>query len=257
MTVRGIDNHDVHMCLHQLADTVQNVRCHTNACTCKQPALGILCAVGVLDLLLNILDGDKSLQMAFLVDDRKLFLARLSEDLLGFLKRDTFLRGDQVLGRHVLGNLPGEILLELEIAVRDDADQLSFRIHDRNTGDAVLSHQVFGFLKGIVRSEREGIRDDAVLGALDLVDFFRLRFDRHVLVDDADSALACHSDGHTVFRHRIHAGAHDRNVEFDRLCQVCREVDLVRNHFRIGWNQQHVIKCNTLSNYFAQSSLLS
>ena len=151
--MRGIDNHDVHMCLHQLADTVQNVCCHTNACTCKQPALGILCAVGVLDLLLNILDGDKSLQMAFLVDDRKLFLARLSEDLLGFLKRNTFLRGDQILGRHVLGNLPGEILLEFKVAVCDDADQLSLRVHDRDAGNAVLSHQVFCFLKGIVRSE--------------------------------------------------------------------------------------------------------
>ena len=62
-------------------------------------------------------------------------------------------------------------------------------------------------------AEVEGVGDDPVLAALDLVDLLRLVFDRHVFVNDTDAAFACDRDREFVLGDRVHRGAEQRNVE--------------------------------------------
>ena len=50
-------------------------------------------------------------------------------------------------------------------------------------------------------------------------------------MNDTDTSLPGHGDGHAVLCYRIHAGAHKRDVQFNLLCQMCGQVYLVGNHF--------------------------
>ena len=107
-------------------------------------------------------------------------------------------------------------------------------------------HQVLSILQCVIRRQRERIRDDAVLRTFDFVDFFRLLFDRHVLVDDADAALTGHRNRHPALRNRIHAGAHKGNIELDFLGEIRIQVYLIRNHLGIRGNEKYIVKCNAV-----------
>ena len=90
--------------------------------TRRRPLL-VLDGVGVLQLLLDVLDGDEAFELVVVVDDEELFDAVLVEDLFGLLERGADGDGDEVLlGHHVVdGNVgAGD---EAEVAVGEDADQ--------------------------------------------------------------------------------------------------------------------------------------
>ncbi|MNW06909.1 hypothetical protein D3C71_2034010 [compost metagenome] len=59
--------------------------------------------------------------------------------------------------------------------------------------------------------------------ALDLVHFGGLFLGRHVLVDDADTALLRNGDRQARFRHGIHCGGHQGNVQGDVARKTCRK----------------------------------
>ena len=65
------------------------------------------------------------------------------------------------------------------------------------------------------RGKIKWICDYTIFRTLNLIYLFSLRLNRHILVNDTDTALSCHGNGHTVFCNRIHAGTHQRNVQFD------------------------------------------
>ena len=50
-----------------------------------------------------------------------------------------------------------------------------------------------------------------------------------------------------MFRDRIHARTHKRNVQPELLCQIRTQFYLVRNDLRILRDQQHVVKGNAFS----------
>jgi len=66
----------------------------------------------------------------------------------------------------------------------------------------------------------EGICDNTVFGTLYTVYFFCLFLNRHIFVDNTDTALARHGNGHTVLGHGVHACTHQGNVKFDLLCKI-------------------------------------
>ena len=64
------------------------------------------------------------------------------------------------------------------------------------------------------------IRNDSVFGTLYLIYLVSLLLNRHILVDNAYTALPRHSDSHSMLRNRIHSGAHHRNIQPDGTRQV-------------------------------------
>ena len=84
----GVQYNYIHMSLHQSVHTVQNVRCDTDSCAAEQTSLSVLCGQRIFDLLLNIFDGDETLQVKIIINDGKLLLAGFGQDFLGLVQGD-------------------------------------------------------------------------------------------------------------------------------------------------------------------------
>ena len=117
------------------------------------------------------------------------------------------------------------VCFELHIPVGNNANQLSI-VTDGHTGDAVLGHQLIRLSQCMAGPQPEGVCDNAVLTALDHVYLFRLLADGHILVDDADAALAGDGDGHPVLSHGVHGGADEGDIQMDLPGQTGTQVDV-------------------------------
>ena len=112
MPVSGIHDNHIHLGIHKRLHTFQAVGCNSDGRAAEQTPLGILRGRRVLDLLLNVLDGDQPFQVAVFIHDRKLFLSCLCKDLLCFVQCDPFAGCDQSLGGHAFFDFLGEICFE-------------------------------------------------------------------------------------------------------------------------------------------------
>ena len=115
--------------------------------------------------------------------------------------------GDEVLAGHDLGDLQTVVILgsdETHITVGDDADELVFLVHNRQTGDVETAAQLVEVGEGHVRAHGERIADHTGFGTLDDVDLGGLVVDGKVAVQHADAAVASHGDGHVGFGDGVH-----------------------------------------------------
>src|SRR5436853_366235 len=138
----------------------------------------------------DVLDGDQTLEDAFVVHDRELLDAVLGEDPLRFVEPRAHGRGHQAVLGHRVADRAVQLALELQVAVGDDAHQAPGVVHDRDARDAEPLHQAHRFAQRPVRPESDGVQDHPRLAALHAVHLRRLAVHRHVLVDEADAALA-------------------------------------------------------------------
>jgi hypothetical protein len=134
---------------------------------------------------------------------------------------------------------PGD---ELHVAARDDAHGLAAGIHHGEPADALLLHQRHGVLDRVRRTQRDRIGDDAVLAALDLGDFARLRRDGHVLVDEADAAFLGQRACHRTFGDRVHRRRDQRDVEADRARELGGRVGAVGGDGTRAGNQEDIVE---------------
>ncbi len=100
---------------------------------------------------------------------------------------------------------------------REEAEEDALFIDDREgaEGEASFLDHVEHFADELVGGDFDGVLDEAVDVILDAADFGELLLLRHVVVDEAESAVEGHGDGHGGFRHRIHVGGDDRDMEFE------------------------------------------
>ena len=68
-------------------------------------------------------------------------------------------------------------------------------------------------------------------------------------MDDTDSSLASHRNGHTVLGNCVHSGTHKGNVKSDLLGQLSVKVYLIGDDLGVRRNQQDIIKCDTVFYY--------
>src|SRR5438876_8083086 len=195
------------------------VRRATDRRSDAQPAMLVLVGLGILAPLEDVFDGDETLQQALLVDDREFFDAVFGENTLRFVQRGADRRGHELLFSHHVADRPVELALELQVAIRDDADQFPRPIHDRHAGDLETHHQLLGFAQRPVGAEGDGVHDHSRFAALHAVDLGRLAVDRHVLVNHPDAAKARHPHRHLRFGDGIHGSRNDRDVERNLACE--------------------------------------
>ena len=150
MAVCGIDDDAVDLGSYKRFHALENIRCHADAGAAEKTAALILGRIRILDLLLDILDGDQTLEIKIIIDNREFLFTSLAENLLRFLDRDAFLGRDQAFGRHALPDLLAVVLFEKHITVGENADQL-LAFCDRHTGDPELRHQIICILQCIIR----------------------------------------------------------------------------------------------------------
>ena len=190
----------------------------------------------------NVLVGDEPHQSAFVVDDGELFDLVVEQHRGGVLEFGS-VGGDQAVARrHHLPDAARHVGLEAQVAVRDDADELPVRIHNRDAADLVLLHQIEGVADGIVLRDGDRIVDHAVLGTLHTAHLRGLLGNGHVLVDDAYAPFAGQGNGQRRFGHGVHGGGHDGDVERDITRETGLDIDLSRQHFRIGGYEQHIVE---------------
>ena len=171
----------------------------------------------------------------------------LGEDCLRGIEVGTDRRGHEVILRHHVRNRLIEIGFKAEVAVGQDADQLSV-FGNRHAGDTIAAHQLLRVAHLMLGRKIERIGDNAVFASLDLVHHRRLRFNGHILMNNAQSAFTCNGNRHLVIRDRVHSGAEHRNIQPQIFCQLNRQIDFSRKHIALLRNEQHIVKRKTFAN---------
>ncbi len=95
-----IQNDDVDLGFSQRLDSVEHIRCNAYAGTAQKTALSVLGGVGIFNILLNILDRDKTDKVIVVIDNRKLLFLGLGKDLLRFFESDPLPGGNKSFRGH-------------------------------------------------------------------------------------------------------------------------------------------------------------
>ena len=137
--VRAVDGNYIHFVARHLLRTFKIVASGSDGCPDSQAPLRILRGVRVFQFLLNVFYRDQPLQSLLVVDDQQLLHPVLVQDLFSLFERGTDGDGDEIVFGHHLCNRNVSARLKAEIAVSQNADQLSV-FRNRHAGDLELSH---------------------------------------------------------------------------------------------------------------------
>ncbi len=241
MAVAAVETEHVDLGLHQGLGPGQHVGAHAEGGTHPEPAQVVLRRIGIVDGLLDVLDGDEAAQGSGLVHDQQFLDAVVLEDDLGFLEGGAHGNRDQVLLGHAVPHRQIHVGLEPQVPVGQDAHELVILDHG-NAGDLVLGHEGLRVPDGGVGVDHDGVRDHAGLTALHLVHFLGLAIDAEVLVDDADAALLGQGDGQASLGDGIHGGGQKGNPEGDPGREPGGQVHLVGMDFGRARDQEDVVE---------------
>ena len=100
-------------------------------------------------------------------------------------------------------------LLEAQVAVGENPDQLAV-FGNRQTGDAVLVHDLLGVGDLLVWRHGNRIRDHAALEFFDFLDFAGLSPYRQIAMDNSQTAFLGHGNRGLGLGHSVHRRAHQR-----------------------------------------------
>ena len=100
MAVRGVDDDHVRAGGDESLRALERVGRSSHGGAHAQPPLLVLGRLRVLDLLLDVLDGDQPAQAPVSVDDRQLLDLVAVEDRLRLRQRRPDRRGDEIARRH-------------------------------------------------------------------------------------------------------------------------------------------------------------
>ncbi|KAF5036558.1 hypothetical protein DSECCO2_573820 [anaerobic digester metagenome] len=197
---------------------------------------------GVLPFFENVAHRYDADQTPLAVHDRKAFDLVCVHRLKRALGRDVLRRRDQFPG-HVLRDLrlaaPGQDRPDVPAA--DDTDHLA-PLDDGHAPDTVQLHDPFHIGDRGVRADRHDLALDEVFGLFDDPDLGHLAFRRHIPVDDPDAAFPGHRYRHHRLGHRIHGGAHERDIQGDVAREPRPDVGLVGLDPGFGGFKQHVVE---------------
>ncbi len=115
----------------------------------------------------EVLHRDEPLQPTGRVDQRQLLDLVLGQQAEGHLLVHADLSGDQRHRGHHLGHRTGEVRLESQVAVGDDAYQQTAGVHHRKSGDPVLGAERVHLGKRSLRTGGHRMGNHARLGPFD------------------------------------------------------------------------------------------
>ena len=98
----GIENENVSLSVDESLCSVEDVSCNADSCAAEESALAVTGGVGVLYGLFDVLDSDKTLEVAAFVNDGELFDLVGTEDILSLCKSSADRSSDEVFLCHNL-----------------------------------------------------------------------------------------------------------------------------------------------------------
>ena len=244
VAVRGVDDQHVHAGVDQSQGPVPRVTEEPDSRPDHKTPFAVLRRDRVLLRLHEVLHRDEATEHPVAVDERQLLDLVLGQQRRGVLAGDPHGGRDERHDRHHLADVEHRVVArgdEPQVAVRDDAEKATGRVDDREPRDTVLAAQLVELGERGLRTDGDGVRDHARLGALDEVDLVGLVVDRQVAVQDADTALAGHRDRHARLGDRVHRRRHQGDGDGDLARQARGRVDLARDDVRLAREQQHVV----------------
>ena len=142
-----------------------------------------------------------------------------------------------------LGHLALRVTL-LDHVARKQPHQLALAVHHgkRAEGKPLLLNQAQHVPDQLVGRRLDRLLDKTVHVILHAADFRKLLPLRHVVVDQPQSPVERHRNGHARLRHRIHVRGDDRDVQRQPLSQHCVELCLARQDLRVKRRQRHVVE---------------
>ena len=228
MTVGGVDDDGVDASVHQGLHAVQRVGRHTDAGSHAQTALVVLARHGLVLGLRDVLIGNQSHQVVVLVHHGQLLYLVLLQNVGSRRQVGLLVRGDEVVLRHNLVHGTVQATLEAQVAVGHNAHQVALVVYHGNTANVILRHDVQSLGNGRPQGNGYRVVYHTVLGTLHNCNLASLVLYRHILVDDADAALASNGNSHLALRHRVHGSRHEGHVQHN----VTREARLQFYRFR-------------------------
>ena len=241
MAVSRIDHNRVNFRAHQFGHAFQIITSSADRGAYPQPALAVFCGEGVFDLLRDVLDCDQSLEILVFIDNQQFLDPVFVQQPLSFLQCSAHRNSDEIFFRHDFADRQMKPRFEAKIAIRQNADQPAV-FRDRNARYFVMSHQLDGIFNFVVWRHRDGIDDHAAFRSLDFVDLRRLLIDRHVLVNDSNSALLGKRDCQPGFGYGIHCSADNWNIQFDAPGEPCIRPSFGGKDVGFERNNQNVVK---------------
>ncbi len=243
MAVGGVDDDHVHARLRQrhgpLIARVADGRGRAD----QQPALIVLGRVGVGLGLLDVLHRDQAGGAIVLVDDDDPLDLAVTQQGARLVPSCALAHGDQVARGHQLDGLAIRIGVEPHVAVGQDADQpAGLRIDHREARNLPLGHDGADFTERRLRRDGHRIDDHAAFIAFDLADHVGLFLDRHIAVEDAQTAGLGHGDGQPAFGDRVHGGRGQRDVQPDVAGQLRGDVRLGGHDLGRAGFQQNIVE---------------
>ncbi len=154
----------------------------------------------------------------------------------------TLVDRDQLLARrHDLADLDVVTRLKAHVAAGDDANHLAAVAH-RKTRDAQVFRQLQHLKHRVLGGDDHRVMHHARLVALDLGDLGGLLLGRHVLVDDADTALLRDGNRQARLGHGVHGGGHEWQVQGDVAREARGEGGVLGQDLGVRWHQQHIVE---------------
>ncbi|MFM1941824.1 MAG: hypothetical protein RI897_806 [Verrucomicrobiota bacterium] len=125
----------------------------------------------------------------------------------------------------------------------EEAEEGALVIDDGESaeGEASFFDHFEHFTDELVWVDLDGVLDEAVDVVFDAADFGELLFLRHVVVDEAESAVEGHGDGHGGFRDRIHIGGDDGDMEFEVIGEFDVQLGIAGQDFGVERGERDVV----------------
>ena len=243
--MRRVKDYCINTLGNKSINTLHRVSSNTNTSSYAKTTLAILTSIWMILNLCKVFVCDKTNKMTLGINNWQLLNLITQEHLSNIL---SIRIGDsyQILRGHNLGNLATHILLETKVAIGNNTHKHTILIHYRNTANLVLTHQCKCVTYSLLASNCDWVVNHTILSTLYTTNLSCLLSNRHILVNNTNTSLTSDSDSHWSLGNSVHCCRYDRNIECNVARKTALQTHLTRQHLRVSWHQQNIIKGQTL-----------
>ena len=242
----SIDDDSVCSGIDKSLHTVESVGSHSHAGSHAQTAFAVLASHWLVLCLCDVLVCDKSHEVVVLIHHGQFLDLVFLQNLSSRGEVGLLVSSDEVLLRHHLVHLLVEMALKAKVAVGDDAHEVVVIIDDGDSSDMVFSHHVESILHGRTAANGHRVVYHTVLSTLHDSHLACLFFNRHILVDNSDTALTSDGDGHLRLGNSVHGSCYERDIQLDISGEPCLQFYRFWQYFRVSRDKQDVVKSQSV-----------
>ena len=239
--MRRIHHQKVHAAFRQRRRPVRRVRRNPDGRPHAQAPVFVLAGVGILALFVEVLEGNEALQVAVGVHYGQFFDLVLLQKRFRLLQRRAHGGRNEVVSCHHFPKQGPSVGRKTQVAIRNDAHQPPFGVHDGNASDAVSLHHGAGVRHRAFRMQGDRVEDHAAFGAFYAARFVCLPLDGHVFVQYPGAAFPRDRNGHFGLGNRVHGGGQEGNIQANAGRERRFQGNVPGHDGRMPGHKQHVV----------------